>query len=87
MFENIGRALEKYQEVQEGKYTPKMRDADDEWVEIMYSRYNQLLTEFSEVKGVEIPEPDVDAELELLKKAKILLKLAHKIVRGKEALT
>ena len=82
MFENIGRVIEKLQEVREGTYTPKMREADDEWVEIMYSRYNQMLAEFSEVKGVQIPEPDVDAELELLKNAEELLRLAV----GKEAL-
>ncbi len=62
-----------------------MRKADDEWVEIMYSRYNQLLTEFSEVKGMIIPEPDVEAELELLKGADVLLKFARKMAEGKEA--
>jgi hypothetical protein len=86
MFENIGWAVEKLQEVQEGKYTQQKKDADDEWIKIMYSRYNQLLTEFSEVKGVKIPEPNVDAELELLEKAAVLLKLVHKLAEGKEAL-
>jgi len=85
MFENIRWAIEKRQEVLMGKYTDKMRNSDDEWVEIMYSRYNQMLTEFAEVKGVKIPEPDVDAVWELLKHVQVLLKMAHKIAKVEKA--
>jgi hypothetical protein len=81
MFENIKWALEKYKEGREGKYTQTMREKDDEWIDIMYSRYNQMLTEFSEVKGVKLPEPDAaaEAEGELLQQLEILLKIAKKM--------
>ena len=55
-----------------------MREKDDEWVEIMYGWYNQMLTEFSEVKGVTLLEPNVDAEAELLKQLEVLLKLGKR---------
>jgi len=84
MFENIGWALQKYQEGRKGKHTQQMKDADDEWVEIMYSRYNEILTEFAEVKGVTIPEPDAEAEWELMKNANSLLKFIYKITKIEE---
>jgi hypothetical protein len=87
MFENVKLALEKYKESREGKYTQKMREKDDEWIEIMYSWYNQMLTEFSQVKGVKLPEPDAasEAEEQLLHELGVLLKLAHKIAKREES--
>jgi hypothetical protein len=86
MFENIKWALEKYQEGREGKYTQRMREKDDEWIEIMYSRYNQLVAEFAEVKGVKLPEPDAvaDAEIELLKQLEVMLILGKKMSERKK---
>jgi hypothetical protein len=87
MFENIKWAIEKYQEGREGKYTQKMREKDDEWIEIMYGWYNQMLVEFAEVKGVKLPEPDAaaDAEEELLQELEVLLKLADKFAKREES--
>jgi hypothetical protein len=87
MFENIKWALEKYQEGRQGKYTEKRREKDAEWIEIMYSRYNQMLTEFAEVNGVNLPEPDAaaEAEEELLQELEVLLKLADKFAKREES--
>ena len=47
---------------------------------------NQMLAEFAEVKGVTIPEPDVEAEWELLQQARVLLKVAGNIAKGEKDL-
>ena len=64
-----------------------MREKDDEWVEIMYSWYNQMLTEFSQVKGVKLPEPDAAAEAEeqLLQQPEVLLKLVGRMAKREES--